>query len=174
MVTHALLKLNAVTVGNGHVVHVHTEHKAAYVVCIGTAGSGAGPYGNLLLSLNALPVAYHNLAGYTHTGAYVTELYIAVGALVQVHEVHIDGVPGNIGVVLCVEVEQGLLKSLQTLDPHLGGAEGVHPGDDTYALAVIVGSLHHGLNLIAAVGSTFIYYLNGDVTALVQTINHLL
>ena len=73
-----------------------------------------------------------------------------------------------------MEVEQRFLKSLQTLDPHLGGAECVHPGDDTYALAVIVGSLHYGLNLVAAVGSTFIYYLDGDVSALVQTFNHLL
>ena len=174
MVTHALLKLNAVTVSNGHVVHVHTEHKAAYVVCIGTAGSGAGPNCNLLLGIGTLPVANNNLAGYTHTGADMTELDITVGALVQVHEVHIDCIPWNICVVLGVEVKQWLLKSLKTLYPHLGGAEGVHPGDDTYALLVIVGGLHYSLNLLTAVGSTFINYLNGDVAALVQAVNHLL
>ena len=90
MVTHALLKLNAVSVGNGNVVHVHTEHKAADVVCIGTAGSGAGPNSNLLLGVGTLPVAYNNLARYTHAGADMTKLDITVGALVQVHEVHID------------------------------------------------------------------------------------
>ena len=34
---------------------------------------------------------------------------------------HVDAVPGDLSVVLCVEVEQRLLQGLQTLDPHLGG-----------------------------------------------------
>ena len=36
------------------------------------------------------------------------------------------------------------------------------------------GGLHYSLNLLAAVGSSFVYNLNGDVAALVQTVNHLL
>ena len=121
MVAHALLKLYAVAIGNGYVVHVHTEHEAAYVLGISNTGCYACPYGNLLLCLLALPVAANHLAGYTHASADVAELDVAVSRLVEVHEVHVDGLPRNLGVVLCVEVEEGLLQGLQGLDPHLGG-----------------------------------------------------
>ena len=75
-------------------------------------------------------MAYHHLAAQTHAGADVSELAVAMCALVEVHEVHVDVVPWNLLVVLCVEVEKGLLEVLKTADPHLCGGEGVHPGDD--------------------------------------------
>ena len=80
----------------------------------------ACPYSDALLCLLASPVAYYNLAWNTHTAANVTELDITMSRLVQVHEVHVDGVPRKLGVVLCVEVEKRFLQCLQTLDPHLG------------------------------------------------------
>ena len=78
MVTHALLELYAVAICYGYVVHVHTEHQAAYVVSISNTGSYASPSCNLLLSLFALPVTYDNLSRDAHTGADVTELDVAV------------------------------------------------------------------------------------------------
>ena len=174
VVAQALLELYAVAVGHGNVVHVHAEHEAAYVVGISYAGSHAGPYGNLLLCLFVLPVAADDLAGHAHAGADVSELDVAVGALVEVHEVHVDLAPGNLGVVLCVEVEEGLLQLLQAFDPHLGGREGVHPGDDTCALLVVVGSEHDLLHFLGAVGRALIYNLHGDIAALVQSGNHFL
>ena len=148
MVAETLLKLYTVAVGNGHVVHVHTEHQTAAVVGVGHCGSHARPYGNSLLSLGALPVTDNNLAGNTHAAADMTELDVAVSRLVEVHEVHVDGVPWEVSIILGVEVEQRLLQCLQTLDPHLGGREGVHPGDDTHALLVVVGCLHDGFHLV--------------------------
>ena len=121
MVTQALLELHAVAVGHGNVVHVHAEHQAAYLTGIGNTGCHTCPDSNLLLNGLVLPVAADHLAGYAHAGADVAELYVAVGTLVQVHEVHVDAVPGYLGVVLRVEVEQRLLQRLQALDPHLGG-----------------------------------------------------
>ena len=173
MVAQTLLKLHTVAVGHGHIVHVHTEHQAAHVLGIGHTGSHAGPNGYLLLGLLVLPVAAHHLAGHAHTGADVSELDVAVGTLVQVHEVHVHGFPGYLGVVLGVEVEQGLLQGLQTLDPHLGGREGVHPGDDAHALVVVVGGLHHGFHFLAAVGGAFVHHLDGDDAAVVQSVDHL-
>ena len=170
MITHTLLELHAVSIGNGYVVHVHTEHQTANVLGISHTCGYASPNGNLLLGCLVFPIAANHLARYTHTGADMSELDVSVGALVQVHEVHIHRLPGDLGIILCVEVEERLLQILQTLDPHLGGAEGVHPGDDTYALLVVVGSFH----LLRTVGCTFIYYLDGDDTAVVQTSNHLL
>ena len=120
MVTHALLELYAVAIGNGNVVHVHTEHQTAAVVSVGNGSSHARPNGYSLLCLWALPVSYHHLAWNAHTGADMTELDVAMSRLVEVHEVHVDSVPRQLGVVLGVEVEQRLLESLQTLNPHLG------------------------------------------------------
>ena len=138
MVSETLLKLNTVTIGNGYVVHVHTEHQAAYVVGIGNGSSNARPYCNAILSLGALPVTNDNLAGNTHAAADVTEFDVTVSRLVEVHEVHVNSVPRQLGVVLGVEVEQRLLQSLQTLNPHLCGREGMHPSNDTHALLVVV------------------------------------
>ena len=86
----------------------------------------------------------------------------------------LQSIPGDLGVVLGVEVEEGLLQLLQTLDPHLGGRESVHPGDDTYALVVAIGSEHHLLYFLGAVGSAFINNLYGDISASVQALDHLL
>ena len=119
MVTHALLELYAVAISNGYIVHVHTEHEAAYVVSISNTCSYASPCSNLLLSLFALPVTYNNLSRDAHTGADVTELDVAMSRLVEVHEVHVDRIPREFCVILSVEVEERLLESLQALDPHL-------------------------------------------------------
>ena len=174
MVAQTLLELHTVTVGHGHVVHVHAEHQAAHVVSIGHAGSYASPYGNLLLSSLVLPVAANHLAGNAHASADVSELDVAVSTLVQVHEVHVHGIPGNLSIILGVEVQHGLLQCLKALDPHLCRREGVHPCNDTCALLVVVGSQHHLLYFLRAVGCAFIDNLHGNVAAGIQAIDHLL
>ena len=121
MIAQTLLELHTVAIGDGHIVHVHTEHQTAHVVGISHTGSHTCPDGNLLLGVLVLPVAADHLAGNAHTGADMSELDITVSTLVEVHEVHVHGLPGDLSVVLCVEVEEGLLQLLQTLDPHLGG-----------------------------------------------------
>ena len=120
MIAQTLLELNTVTIGNGNVVHVHTEHQAANVLGISYTSCYASPNGNLLLSLLVFPIAANHLTGDAHTGADVSELDIAVSTLVEVHEVHVDLAPGDLSVILSVEVEQRLLQLLQTLNPHLG------------------------------------------------------
>ena len=105
MITQTLLKLNTITVSNSYVVHVHTEHQAANVFGISHTCSYTSPYGNLLLSSLILPITAYHFARYTHTGADMSELDVTMGALVQVHEVHVHCLPGDFGVILCVEVE---------------------------------------------------------------------
>ncbi len=174
MVAQALLELDAVAVGHGDIVHVHAEHQTADVLRIGDTGGHAGPHGNLLLGLGVLPVTDDDLALHAHPGADVAELDVAVGALVQVHEVHVDVTPRNLRVVLGVEVEEGLLQGLEPLDPHLRRREGVHPGDDSHALLVVVGGLHHGLDLLAGIGRALIDNLHGNDAGGVQALDHFL
>ena len=61
-----------------------------------------------------------------------------------------------------MEVQHGLVKLLQAMNPHLGRREGVHPGDEAYALLIVVGSLHDGGYLLVGIGSAFIYNLDRD------------
>ena len=174
MIAQTLLELHAVAIGNGNVVHVHAEHQTAYVVSVGNTGCHTCPDGNLLLGSLRLPIAANHLAGYAHAGADVSELNVAMSRLVQVHEVHVHGIPGNLGIILGVEMEQGLLQGLQTLDPHLGRRECVHPGDDTDALSVVVGCLHNGLDLVGRVDGALVNNLDGDDARGIESINHFL
>ena len=121
MVAETDFSLNLVAVGHSHIVHLVAKTDDEHVLSVGPADADALPYGDALEGLGVLPVAGDNLAAHTHAGADVAELAVAVGALVEVHEVHVHGVPGDFGVVLGVEVEEGLGENLEAVDPHLGG-----------------------------------------------------
>ena len=51
--------------------------------------------------------------------AYKTELPATMSGLVQIHKIHIDGIPGNIAVELGMEMDKRFLKFPQSPDPHL-------------------------------------------------------
>ena len=95
----------------------------------GRARPGADPVGDV----RVLPVADDGLAGDPQPGLDEPELAVAVGGLVQVHEVHVDLGPRQIAVELRVQVEQRLGQRLEAGDPHPGRRERVHPGDDADA-----------------------------------------
>ena len=59
--------------------------------------------------------------------------------LIQVHEVHVHGGPGERLVELGVQVQDGFGERLQTGNPHLGRREGVHPEHQTDAILGVVG-----------------------------------
>ena len=59
---------------------------------------------------------------------------ISVRSLVEVHEIHIDGIPGDLNIGLNCHVQQGLRENLHPPNPHFCGAEGIHPGDDAQHL----------------------------------------
>jgi hypothetical protein len=75
-------------------------------------------------------VADDGLARDAETRLDVAELPVAVGGLVEVHEVEVDLGPGQLDVRLRVQVQQRLLQRVEARDPHLRGAERVHPRDD--------------------------------------------
>ena len=59
---------------------------------------------------------------------------ITVGRLVQIHEIHVDSGPGDIAIVLSVQMQQGLPQRFQSVDPHFGRREGVTPGEQPNAV----------------------------------------
>jgi hypothetical protein len=87
-----------------------------------------------------------DLADHAEPGLDVTELPVAVGGLVQVHEVHVDRRPRQRLVGLRVQVQQRLLQRVEAVDPHPGGRERVHPGDHADAVRVGVGREHRAVD----------------------------
>ena len=103
------------------------------------ARCGPRPRGDPALDRRVAHVAGDGLARHAQAGLDVPELAVAVGGLVQVHEVHVDGVPRQSDIGLRVQVKQRLLQRAQAGDPHLGRGEGVHPGDHADAGVLGVG-----------------------------------
>ena len=172
MVSQLHLGSHLVAVGHGDIVHLVAEAQHQHVAGIGHGGGHAAPHGYALERGGVFPVADHHFAAHVETGADVAKLAVAVGALVEVHEVHVHRIPGYLGIVLCVEVEQRLAQLLQAVYPHLGGREGVHPGDDADALAVGVGLEHHALDVFRRHHGAFVYDLHGDGAGGVDAVDH--
>jgi len=164
VVTQTDFGFHLVTVGYSYVVHVVTETDDTHILSIGPTGANAHPNGYLFLGAFVVPVADNHLAGFAQTTGDVTEFAVSVGTLVEVHEVHVHGGPGDLFVVLGVQVQQGLLEVHQPMNPHLGGRERMHPGDDTDALGVTVGGTHDLRYFGRRIRGTFIHDLDGQTT----------
>src|SRR5690606_22728729 len=146
-VTHAItidvvskpdLRLYLVAFGDGNLSHVVAEPAILSALPVAPRQRGAQPRLHARVDGRILPVAHHYLAAQTHARHNKPELAVAVCALVQVHKVHINGLPGNILVELRVQVKQRFVQNLKTPDPHPGWREGVHPGNESDAVAGVI------------------------------------
>ena len=79
-------------------------------------------------------------------------LPVAVGGLVQIHEVHVDLFVRNRLIILRGQVTPGLLQQIKAGEPHFGRGEGVAPGDDPGALLAVIGLFHDTGDFIARLG----------------------
>ncbi|MDI2023447.1 hypothetical protein PJL18_03995 [Paenarthrobacter nicotinovorans] len=104
----------------------------------------------------------------------VPELAVAVGCLVEVHEVEVDVRPGEVAVGLGVQVQQRLAECVQALDPHLGRAEGVHPGGHTDHGVIRVCFQCGAADGIAVREDRLPDELHGDIAGSVQDVGNLL
>ena len=133
------LRLDLVALGDGHVAHVVRHAQYAHVAALHQTHGRAHPVRHALLHALVAPMAGDHLALDAHAGDDVAVFAVAMGGLVLVHEVHVDGVVGDLLVELRVQVQKRLAVLAQARDPALGRGEGVHPGDDAGALRVGVG-----------------------------------
>ena len=104
MISEHLLCCNLVAICNGDIVHLVTESDDKHILSVGNGCRYSCPYGNMLLGLALFPISDNDLAGFAKTCADMSELSVAMCALVQVHEIHVHGVPRYLLVVLCVEM----------------------------------------------------------------------
>lgn len=78
-------------------------------------------------------VANHNLPVHAHARQDVREFSVTMSSLIEVHEVHVNGCPGQRLPGLSVQVQQWLAKQDEDIDTHFGRREDLHPGDHTDA-----------------------------------------
>ena len=114
------------------------------------ADSGARPGGELGDHFRILPEADDDLAGQAQPRGDEAELAVAVRGLVEVHEVHVDGAPGQVLIELRVQMDEGLGQQREARDPHLCRREGVHPEDQADAFLGVIGLTAQGANGVGA------------------------
>ncbi len=102
------LGLHLVALGDGDLAHVVAEAGDPARLPVGLGARGARPRPDLLLDGRVAPVADDHLALEAQAGGDEPELPVAVGGLVEVHEVHVDVGPRDLAVVLRVEVQERL------------------------------------------------------------------
>ena len=61
-----------------------------------------------------------------------------MGRLVEIHEIHVNFRPGQVAIVLRVQMYKWLIEKTQTGDPHFCRGEGVHPGNQADAVLSII------------------------------------
>src|SRR6187431_1765772 len=104
------LRLDAVATGDRHLAHVHAAEARYFERSrFGHGDRRAPPTRELLDDIRVLPVAYHDLAVDPQPCADEPILPVAVGGLVEVHEVHVELSPGQLAVKLGVKMREGLL-----------------------------------------------------------------
>ena len=131
--------LDLVALGHGYLAHIVAEaHDLERAHLLPGEGHG-GPGGQAAAHPGVFPVADDHPAGDAHPGEHMAELAPAVGGLVQVHEVHIDRLPGDVAVELGVQVADRFFQLVESADPHFRGRKGVHPADQPGAGGVAVG-----------------------------------
>ncbi len=99
------LRIDLVALGDRDVTHVVAEAGQPQAVQVGQPDGGACPVVDASHDGGIRDVAGDRLAGDPETGLDVAELPVAVGGLVEVHEVHVDGRPGQLAVELGVQVQ---------------------------------------------------------------------
>jgi len=128
-----------VSLGDCHLAHVVAQACHPHRLAIRKGCSSLHPRGDMCKNLGILPVADNDLSRSPKSCVDKSVLPIPVRRLIQVHKIHIDGIPGDIAVELCVQVQKGLLIFQKTTNPHLGGRKRVHPSDDPRTFRIGVG-----------------------------------
>ena len=123
------LRLGLVAFGDGNVAHIVAPAHHVHRVRGLPTGAGARPHADLVGHRGIGVMPHDDLARDAETSDNVAVFTIAVRGLVEIHEIHVNGLPWNLEMVLGVKLQQWLAQRLEPTDPHLRRREGVHPRD---------------------------------------------
>ncbi len=107
-----------VTFRYGHIPHVIAEPGNSRPLAVIPGCRHSHPDGQFLQGFRIPPMTDDHLAVLAHAGIDKPKLPIAMGRLMQVHVIHINFAPGNIPVILGMEVYIGFVQQVQTGNPH--------------------------------------------------------
>ena len=79
---------------------------------------GAHPGGDAVLNFGVRPVPDDDFAIQPKAGVNESGFAVAVGGLVEVHEIHVDLGPRQVAIKLRVQMQERLVQAGQTADPH--------------------------------------------------------
>ena len=106
---HLNVRRDFIAFGDGDVPHVIGEAAHLDLLGEGIARSHLAPGSELFQRFGIFVVADDDLVVHAQAGDDIAELSVAVGCLVLVHEVHVDGIVRQSLVVLRREMAHGLL-----------------------------------------------------------------
>src|SRR5690554_2137355 len=101
-----------VAFGDCYLPHVITEPAVTPSLPVAPRQRRAQPRFHACVNRGILPMTDNHFATKSHARHYETELAIAMGALVQVHKVHVDGLPWNFAIKLRVQMKEWLAEYL--------------------------------------------------------------
>ena len=127
---------NLVALGDRHLTHVVAEAAEFRPLPIVPGARRAHPGADAVLHLRIRPMADDDFARQTHARVDEARLPVAVGRLVQVHEVHVDRVPRQVAIELGVEMHERLLKRVEPAHPHFRRRKRMHPNDQAGAARI--------------------------------------
>ncbi len=172
MVTQAYFGFHFVAVGHGHVVHIVAKTNDTHILSIGPTCTNTHPDGNFVLSSFVFPIADHHFTGFAKTTGDMSKFAVSVCTLIQIHKIHVHGIPRYLFVVLGMQMQQGLLKIHQAVYPHFGRRKSVHPCNNTYATGVGISSSERSRYFIGRIDCAFINHFNRQSAGVVQTFYH--
>ena len=115
------LGLDFIALGHGNISHIVSKTHDLHVPGHGNANRRSHPAAQPLRRGRVLPIARDDFPRQAQPCPRETMLPVSMRRLVQVHEIHIDLVIGDIPVILRHKMAVGLPQSLQTAEPHLAG-----------------------------------------------------
>ena len=127
-----------VALGDGDEAHIVTEARDLDMLRFLPGGGCPRPASDRPYHCQVAPMPDDNFPPQAQATHHEAEFAVAVRGLVEIHEIHVDLGPGDIAIVLGVEVEERLLQRCQPGDPVFRGREGVHPGDDAGAIRACI------------------------------------
>ena len=114
------------------------------------SAGGSRPDGNLGMNTCISPGTNDYLSREPHAGSNKPILPVSMSRLVEIHETHVDGRPRQLFVKLGMQVQVRFVQGSQATDPHSGGREGVHPGNQADTVFRTIGIQAQLLNGLAA------------------------
>ena len=154
--TQLPLNLHLVALGDRNLPHIVAKAHDLHFPGYRNANGSPHPISDTPEHIRILPIACDDLPRCPKPCRKEAMLPVAMGCLIQIHEIHVNLLVGNLLVVLGGKMAVGLLKFCHAVNPHLGRAEGMAPGDNSRTGIIIVCllddlgnlSIAHGCDLI--------------------------